>query len=199
MLEAGEALAALARKARAACGLEGDALYRTFDEMEVDSHNREAILAAVEFADGIVAGTARRGLYVFGPRTGTGKTHLAEAVVNRVTAAGVFARFVRVVSMPRNDQEAIEDLAGADWPLVVLDDVGAAKATPRLVECIYSIVDGRTWAGAPLLLTSNLGPDVLAKQLGSLDAVAGERIASRIVGGCDLVPLGGPDRRRSGR
>lgn len=183
----------------AASGLDGDAADRTFETMQVDRHNEEAVRLATEFADAVIAGTASRGLYIYGLKTGTGKSHLAAAVVNRVVRAGVFARFLRVVDIPRNDQEAVDALANSDWPLLALDDIGAAKATPRLVECLYTIIDGRTWAGAPIVLTSNLGPDALAEQIGAVDRTAGERIGSRIVGGCRLVPLAGPDRRQNRR
>jgi len=187
------------KKAVAATGLDGDAVARTFEAMRVDEHNRAAFERALAFAGEVVAGTARRGLYIYGPRTGTGKSHLAAAIVNHVAACGVFARFMRVVEIPRGDQEALEDLSNADWPLLVLDDVGAAKNTARLVECLYCIIDGRCWSGAPVVLTSNMGPDALGAHLGELDKVAGARIASRLVEACEMVPLAGPDRRRVGR
>lgn len=168
----------------------------------VDADNRRAVEQARRFAARVVSGEwdgRKAGMYLYGQRPGTGKTYLAEAVANAALDAGVWVRFVRVVDIPRNDQEAVEELASDEWPLVVLDDVGAAKPTPRLVECLYAIIDGRTWRGAPLVVTSNLEPDALGRQIGAVDQTAGERIASRLVGACELVPVGGPDRRRGRR
>jgi DNA replication protein DnaC len=116
--------------------------------------------------------------------------------MNAVMDAGMWARMVRVAAMPRNDQEAIEELADDGWPLVVLDDIGAPKSTERLVECCFTIIDGRLWCGGPIVITSNYTLDGLAKRLDESGGDSGGRIASRIREACEVVPLGGPDRRK---
>lgn len=175
----------------AASGLDVRGRSLTFESMQVDKHNRVAVDVAKEYA----ATLGSRGLYVYGP-FGTGKTYLAAAIANAVLDSGRWVKFLRVVDMPRNDQDAVDELANEGWPLVVLDDIGAPKSTPRLVECIYNIVDGRLWHGAPLVITSNYRLNALEQKLDEAGGDAGGRVVSRICEACELVCLGGPDRRK---
>lgn len=144
---------------------------------------------------GLGTGKDDRGLYVYGP-TGTGKTQLACSVMNHLLDRGVFCRFLRTVDIPRNDQEALVELIdeGAN-PVLVLDDLGAEKQTPRLLECLYAIIDGRLWNGAYMVITSNYRPRDLARVLNAAEDGYGDRLVGRIREACRMVPLGGRDRR----
>jgi DNA replication protein DnaC len=58
-----------------------------------------------------------------------------------------------------------------------------------VLEQLYSIVNARYQDERSTLITSNLGRDELAEQLG-------ERIVSRLEGSCELLPFYGTDARR---
>ena len=136
-----------------------------------------------------------RGLLLYGP-PGTGKTHLACAVANRLLESGTFCRFLRTVQMPKHDADEVERLSDPDEvPVLVLDDVGTEKGTERALECLYSVIDGRLWAGAPLILTTNYRPEDLRKRLDEGGRGYGTRILSRLREMCDFVPVGGKDMR----
>lgn len=153
-----------------------------------------ALEAAVEWVGAAVAGDCRRGLMLFGP-TGTGKTHLACACANVLIESGVLALFLPTVRIPRNDQEAVERFASPSHaPFLVLDDIGAEKPTDRLLECLYTIVEGRLWSGAPVVATTNFDPPGLRARLGDY----GERLVGRLAQVCTWHPVGGPDHRTAG-
>jgi DNA replication protein DnaC len=175
-------------------GLDARGRRMTFDSMVLDKWNSGPMEDCRKYVERLVAGEGGRGIYLYGSY-GTGKTHLACAVANAVLDAGLWVRVVRVAAMPRNDQDVVDELADDGWPLVVLDDMGAAKSTARLVECMFTIVDGRLWYGAPLVITSNYNLEKLEKRLDD-GGDSGGRIVSRIREACDLIPLGGPDRRK---
>jgi DNA replication protein DnaC len=94
-----------------------------------------------------------------------------------------------------SERELLDDLDGA--PLLVLDDLGAERATDWAVERLFGLLNRRHDWHRPTVLTSNLGPKQLAEHLG-------ERIAWRIVEMCRregedgarfMVELRGPNLR----
>jgi DNA replication protein DnaC len=73
--------------------------------------------------------------------------------------------------------------------LVVLDDIGAEKATDWVAERLYAIVDVRYRMKRATIFTSNCSEKQLQDQLGG-------RIISRIFEMTEQVPVIGPDHRR---
>jgi DNA replication protein DnaC len=136
-----------------------------------------------------------RGVWLFGD-VGTGKTTLAMLISKAALAAG---RTVAIYSMPRllgvlRDQidedgtlDYLDRLATVD--LLHIDDLGAEYRTDWAIEQLYSIINTRYEEQRALVVTSNLGPEDLAEQIG-------ERTVSRLNEICsEQVPLYGADRR----
>jgi DNA replication protein DnaC len=142
---------------------------------------------------------AGRGLYFCGD-VGTGKTHLAVAVMNEIMQRKrVPSLFVTVPEFLDNLREAymipgrdldewMDAVKNAD--LLVLDDLGAEKPNPWVRERLFVVVNHRYREALPTLFTSNIGPKDLASQLG-------ERTASRIIAMCEWISLEGEDYRET--
>jgi DNA replication protein DnaC len=140
-----------------------------------------------------------RGLYFCGD-VGTGKTHLAVAVMNELmTRKRVPSLFVTVPELLDNMRGAYNDPGRDidDWmdsvknaDLLLLDDLGAERANEWVRERIFVIVNHRYREELPTIFTSNTGPKDLASQLG-------ERTASRIIAMCDWISLEGEDYREA--
>jgi DNA replication protein DnaC len=158
--------------------------------------------------DWTLRGGEAQGLYLAG-QVGTGKTHtawLAAAAWCMVTGtrphalhmegpggAGPTVIFTRMTDLlddlrPGDDsRQRVRDCQTCR--LLVLDDVGAEKASEWTQERLYSIVDHRYANCLPLIVTSNLPPDKLAGQTGA-------RTESRLAEMCQVVPMTGTDRRK---
>jgi len=170
-------------------GLSRRAMSMTFETFRQERGKVAALRVVSDWKMG------KRGLVLYGP-PGTGKTHLACAVANRLIRRGVFCRFLRTVQMPKQDNAEVERLSDPDEvPVLVLDDVGAEKGTERALECLYSVIDGRLWQGAPTIITTNYRPEDLQKRLDEGYPGYGARILSRLRELCDFVPVGGRDMR----
>ena len=76
----------------------------------------------------------------------------------------------------------------AKAPVLMLDDLGAAKGTDWVEEVNYRLINHRYERMLPTLVTSNVRPRDLA-------GVVGERVASRLTEMATPVVLKGPDRR----
>ena len=140
-----------------------------------------------------------KGLYFCGG-VGTGKTHLAVAVMNElirkkrtpslfVTVPELLDNLRETYNKPgRNLDEWMDAVQNAEF--LVLDDLGSERTTEWVRERIFVIVNHRYRDALPTVFTSNIGPKDLAEQLG-------ERTASRIIAMCDWIALEGDDYRET--
>lgn len=156
-------------------------------------------------------GERAEGLYISG-QVGTGKTHAAWEATARWCAATatrphdgewliydnarkghpsvVFTRMTDLLDSLRPGDDGTLRIGDCQHAkLLVLDDVGAEKATEWTQERVYSIVDHRYAHCLPLIITSNLPAGDLVPQIG-------ERAASRLAEMCQtVVAMTGEDRR----
>ncbi len=138
-----------------------------------------------------------RGLWFEGD-VGTGKTTLAMLVSKAALDAG---RTVAIYSLPRLlaeirttfDEDAdrsyvalLDRLTAVD--LLHVDDVGAEKTSPWVLEQLYALVNARYEEERSMLITTNLDREALAEQIGA-------RTVSRLTEMCEVLPLYGTDAR----
>lgn len=136
---------------------------------------------------------ARPGLYLWGP-WGVGKTRLAAtAAVARlehspirwVSVALLFAKLAAAWA-DVDRQKALKVITGKG--AVVLDDLDKVNPTENARQQLYTAINERIDAGAPMIVTANAKLSELADTLG-------DAIVSRLVGHCTQLELDGPDRR----
>ena len=138
------------------------------------------------------------GLALAGP-VGVGKTSLAMLVARAALDAG---RTVAIYSLPRLlaelrttfDDDRIQSYTQimdrlTEVDLLHLDDVGAEKTSPWVLEQLYAIVNARYEEERSVVITTNLERDELAEQIN-------ERTVSRLEEMCEILPLYGSDARQ---
>lgn len=163
----------------------------------VDWIHRVADQAAADSA-GNVASFVRTGpsILVLGI-TGVGKTHQAYGAMRKLAELGVRAKWAATTAAdmyaalrPRHgvDSEA-EFRSYAAAPLLVVDDLGAAKNSEWVEDVNLRLINWRYDRVLPTMFTSNLKAKELSAQLG-------DRVASRLIEMTERVVLEGDDRRR---
>ncbi|WP_434593792.1 ATP-binding protein [Streptomyces sp. A5-4] len=128
---------------------------------------------------------------------GAGKTHQAYGAVRRLVQGGVGVRWRATTAAdlyadlrPRPGVDSERELAAVSrCPLLIIDDLGAAKASEWVEEVTYRLINRRYNYELPTLITTNLA-------IKDLRAYVGDRIASRLAQMTTRVEFEPVDRRR---
>lgn len=131
-------------------------------------------------------------LVLAGP-VGTGKTHAAYAIANTAVGRGFATEAWSVTDLlaalrPPGDADTAKAIRSAS--LLVLDDLGAAKASDWAVETITALVDDRLRNGLRQIVTTNHPYEVL-------EAAWGARLLDRLQYRWTVVVLAGESRRKA--
>ncbi|MFD3997461.1 ATP-binding protein [Streptomyces sp. NPDC058583] len=137
---------------------------------------------------------------------GTGKTHQAYAAIRALTASGCGVAWHATTAADLYGDARPQ--AGVDLehqlrrivrvPLLLLDDLGAAKTSAWNEEVLFRLVNWRCQNQLPTVFTTNLPP---VRELADspsqpvLRDLIGDRVLSRLSGMCTPVRFTGPDRR----
>ena len=131
---------------------------------------------------------------------GTGKTHLAVAILREAAEAGIPGMFVVVpdlIAKMLASFDAKDGKAGAlvetakSVPLLVLDDLGAENPKPWVVELIYVLINHRYEHMLPTIITTNYDGT-------RIGAVFGKRVQSRLAEMTVPVNIRAEDYRMKG-
>jgi DNA replication protein DnaC len=162
-----------------------------FDNFNVDETNEPAFQAAQKFDHHF------HNLMFWGP-CGTGKTHLAGAILKASAAENLsiqwlnpmyVSRFLRG-RWPEDEERFIDSIIHAQ--VVVFDDIGKARDIETTIRLIYEVLDKRRSMNMNgVIITSNLSLEQIAK------AFRDDRITSRIIGACrnNIFMMKGNDNR----
>jgi len=167
----------------------------TFDKD--DGKNAEITQIARNYVDNFAEMKKRgKGLLLFGS-VGTGKTFISACIANALIDKGRpclvtnFTRLVNTISgMREGKQDYIDSLN--DFDLLVIDDLESERDTEYMGEIVQNVIDSRSRAGLPLIITTNLTSEELKKPAD----IKKQRLYSRLLGMCRPVHVEGKDRRK---
>jgi DNA replication protein DnaC len=128
---------------------------------------------------------------------GAGKTHQAYGAVRRLVQSGVGVRWRATTAAdlyadlrPRPGVDSERELAAVSrCPLLIIDDLGAAKTSDWTEEVTYRLINRRYNHMLPTLVTTNLA-------IKDLRAYLGDRVTSRLAQMTTRVEFDPVDRRR---
>ena len=173
-----------------------DSKYRdaTFEAYQITETNQKVKKVAENYAEKFAEMYEQnQGLLFYGP-VGAGKSYTAACIANRLLERQtpvIMTSFVKIMQniAGRDEGEYLEMLNSAK--LLILDDLGAERTTEYAIEKVYNIVDSRSRASKPMILTTNLE---LAEMMDCQD-IRYKRIYDRILETCYPVYVEGKSFR----
>lgn len=168
----------------------------TFDAAIYDQYNTKNLSACKRYAEHF--GEMReqcQGILLYGG-VGTGKTYAAACIANYLLSLRipvVMTSFVKLIgsmqSFSSDDERIIRQINRAD--LVIIDDLGVERSSDFVIEKVYNVIDSRSRANLPMILTTNLSLDMMKNAAD----VRYQRIYDRIFETCFPMLFTGPSRR----
>lgn len=144
-----------------------------------------------------------QGLYICGA-TGSGKTHLAQAILKRVVfnnqLCGMFITADKYIQLAYNEVKFGEDLPdGYEDPstmkylqdvfdIVVIDSLGSERPTDFTKRTIISLLETRYHEKLTTIITSTLKPQML-------ESMYSASVASIVQSSCYIAPIKSGDNR----
>ncbi len=133
---------------------------------------------------------------LFWGNTGTGKSFTVQCIANALLDRQIPIKYytsVQLVArlMEKEGRETFMD-ALRKAPLLIIDDVGAERDTPFSREQLCAVIDDRSEARKPLIVTTNYTLD----EMRNCQDHAQQRLFDRITALCVPVAVVGESRRR---
>ncbi|MFY0542954.1 primosomal protein DnaI [Brevibacillus sp. H7] len=169
-----------------------ETMQASFDRMEHDDENRQAVAAAIQFCRSLGSGKQVKGMYVHGP-FGVGKSYLMGAVARELSERNIASLMVYVPDFVREMKDSIADQSYAgkmellkEVPVLILDDIGAENLTPWIRDEVLGVIlNQRVNNHLPTLYTSNYSLEELEEHLSisngnRIEVTKARRIMERI-------------------
>lgn len=151
-------------------------------------------------------GIERPGLLFVGP-TGVHKSCLTYMIYRELLSKGITGDWWLAAKLIEAEQDTYDDdysgdrnifLKATRTPLLILDDLGdkrpsgaVLEISPNRQEIMFKLFEHREAKSLPTIATTNLKKDELYTHFG-------DRVASRILGLCHIIPMVGKDTRVEG-
>ena len=202
------------KKIIGASGVGARFMNRTFDKFNTLPENSTAYRTAIGYASNFAQLQAdptaqeKNGLLFTGPK-GTGKTHLAAAIANKLMNDGVpvlFATMIDLLGKIKSSFDAAKNNGISEESilriyktvdLLIIDDIGKERPTGWALEKIYQIINARYEDYKPIIFTSNYSADELVKRMTPTDGDknTADATVDRILEMTYTVPLSGDSWR----
>ena len=140
-----------------------------FDNFITTETNKKEVEIAKDFTEKCINKNQKNGLIITG-KSGVGKTHLATAILNKLTEKDVLVLMGRLILLldvikntfkdfPSKEKDIIELYSKVD--ILIIDDLGTERISSWALEKLYTIIENRNENKLPIIVTTRFNKESL--------------------------------------
>lgn len=140
-----------------------------FENFIITENNEKEVKIVKDFTDKCINKNQKNGLIITG-KSGVGKTHLATAILNKLTEKDMLVLMGRLISLLdvikgtykdffSKEKDIIELYSKVD--MLIIDDLGTERISSWALEKLYTIIENRNENKLPIIVTTRCNKESL--------------------------------------
>ena len=140
-----------------------------FDNFIITATNKKEVEIAKDFTKKCINKNQKNGLIITG-KSGVGKTHLATAILNKLTEKDMLVLMGRLILLLDVIKDTFRDFSSKEKDIIelyskvdmlIIDDLGTERISSWALEKLYTIIENRNENKLPIIVTTRFDKDSL--------------------------------------
>lgn len=140
-----------------------------FKNLIITENNKKEIEIAKDFTEKCINKNQKNGLIITG-KSGTGKTHLATAILNELTEKDMLVLMGRLILLLDVIKDTFKDFSSKEKDInelyskvdmLIIDDLGTERISSWALEKLYTIIENRNENKLPIIVTTRFDKESL--------------------------------------
>lgn len=140
-----------------------------FDNFITTENNKKEVEIAKDFTEKCINKNQKNGLIITG-KSGVGKTHLATAILNKLTEKDMLVLMGRLILLLDVIKDTFKDFSSREKDIIelyskvdmlIIDDLGTERISSWALEKLYTIIENRNENKLPILVTTRFNKENL--------------------------------------
>lgn len=133
-----------------------------FDNFITTETNKKEVEIAKDFTEKCINKNQKNGLIITG-KSGVGKTHLATAILNKLTEKDMLVLMGRLILLLDVIKDTFKDFSSKEKDIIelyskvdmlIIDDLGTERISSWALEKLYTIIENRNENKLPIIVTT---------------------------------------------
>ena len=140
-----------------------------FENFITTESNKNEVEIAKDFTEKCINKNQKYGLIITG-KSGTGKTHLATAILNKLTEKDMLVLMGRLILLLDVIKDTFKDFSSKEKDIIelyskvdmfIIDDLGTERISSWALEKLYTIIENRNENKLPIIVTTRFDKESL--------------------------------------
>ncbi len=169
-----------------------------FENFIITENNEKEVEIAKDFTEKCINKNQKNGLIITG-KSGVGKTHLATAILNKLTERDMLVLMGRLILLLDVIKDTFKDFSSKEKDIIelyskvdmlIIDDLGTEKISSWALEKLYTIIENRNESKLPIIVTTRFNKESLLDRFyQSEDEELGEAVIEKLYQFCYGIEL----------
>ena len=140
-----------------------------FENFIITETNKKEVEIAKDFTEKCINKNQKNGLIITG-KSGVGKTHLATAILNKLTEKDLLVLMGRLILLLDVIKDTFKDFSSKEKDIIelyskvdmlIIDDLGTERISSWALEKLYTIIENRNENKLPIIVTTRFNKESL--------------------------------------